>query len=98
MKEFPIGLTDTLNEYLSKVFGCADLSEEQRDTVSDSMIAAYAYGVVCGLGMAGAITGTQILKSVPIDDNANPIINTFLKTADMLEADLVEYFKEDMGL
>jgi hypothetical protein len=33
-----------------------------------------------------------------MDDKGSPIINTFLNTAAALEDDLVEFYKEDLGL
>lgn len=98
MKEFPSGLTNVLNEYIRKIKCDYSLTDDQVHEIDDCITAAYAYGVACGLGMASAVTGTSVFKAMPMDDKGSPIINAFLNTAAALEDDLVEFYKEDLGL
>lgn len=98
MNKFPSELTNILNEYIRKIKCDYSLTDDHVHEIDDCITAAYAYGVACGLGMGSAITGTSVFKAMPMDDKGNPIINTFLTTAAALEDDLVEFYKEDMGL
>jgi hypothetical protein len=98
VKEFPSGLTNVLNDYIREIRWNYSLTDDKAHEIDDCITAAYAYGVVCGLGMASAVTGTSVFKAMPMDDKGSPIINTFLNTAAALEDDLVEFYKEDLGL
>lgn len=98
MKEFPSSLTNVLNDYIRRIKCDFSFTNAQVHEIDDCITAAYAYGVACGLGMGSAITGTSVFKAMPMDDKGNPIINTFLTTAAALEDDLVEFYKEDLGL
>jgi hypothetical protein len=98
VKPFPLGLTNVLNDYLRKTKCDPDLTIEQLRDIDDCITASYAYGLACGLGMASAATGTSVYKTLPMDNKGNPIINSVLNTAASLEDELVEYYKEDLGL
>lgn len=98
MKPFPLALTNVLNDYLRKTKCDPTLTIEQIREIDDCITASYAYGLACGLGMSSAVTGTSIYKTLPMDDKGSPIINSVLNTAASLEDELVEYYKEDLGL
>jgi hypothetical protein len=98
VKEFPSGMTRVLYDYVRQVQCNPSFTDEQLRIVDDLITASFGHGFSCGLGAASAITGESVFEKIPMSDKGDPIINSFLKMAIVDKDEIVEFYKEGLGL